>query len=433
MAGERRLNFGADATDARYAIEDTGDGANFVLARDTDGGTVLLEWDPTAGEWQYGGPVDMGSNDVTNVDSLDANAVSTGAATIGDEGDGNLGPDTRPFSQVGETLVNVPSDYPTIQDALNDVPLYLRDDYIISIDDGDYSSEDLIIPPHVTADVVTEGTYGSTGILSIQGNQTTPANVTVNSVASLGSIGRNSPQIAGLRVEGSSPADNDENIGFIIAGGGNAQVLDCEFGGDGTQKGLTAYSGSVTIQNVDFGSGNRKLLMENKHGGTIWCASTGTVSGHATESVFSVASNPGISFDSNAASLSADGDFVKTVRSYLIDRAKGTIWPGFGLPQSNTIDTIEPSANTITPEKSDNLRVANAGDTSITTVGTSHAANGDTIRLFGRSDNTTVTIEHATDNIYLSSGANRDLATDSDHIELTLLNGNWKETNFVQF
>lgn len=82
MAGERRINFGADATDARYAIEDTGNGANFILARDTTGGTVLLEYDDAAGEWVNRGGVDMDGNDISNVGTVNANSVSTDQATI---------------------------------------------------------------------------------------------------------------------------------------------------------------------------------------------------------------------------------------------------------------------------------------------------------------------------------------------------------------
>lgn len=82
MAGERRINFGADATDARYAIEDTGNGANFILARDTTGGTVLLEYDDAAGEWVNRGGVDMDGNDISNVGTVNANSVSTDSATI---------------------------------------------------------------------------------------------------------------------------------------------------------------------------------------------------------------------------------------------------------------------------------------------------------------------------------------------------------------
>lgn len=130
MAGERRINFGADATDARYAIEDTGDGANFVLARDTTGGTVLLEYDDSAGEWVNRGGVNMDGNDISNVGTVTANSVSTGEIN---NGQGNVvfagassgsDADTRldnALSRTGgsDTLILEPAGYSTARSTLS--------------------------------------------------------------------------------------------------------------------------------------------------------------------------------------------------------------------------------------------------------------------------------------------------------------------------
>lgn len=80
---ERTLNFGADATDAKYQIEDSGDPGDFVLARDTDGSVVLLQWNDTAGAWEYGGPVDLDGNDLTDAGTTvyDASADTVGDGT----------------------------------------------------------------------------------------------------------------------------------------------------------------------------------------------------------------------------------------------------------------------------------------------------------------------------------------------------------------
>jgi len=77
MAGDRRINWGADATDARYRTEDTGDGGNFVVAEDLDGNTVLLQWNPSTSpsQWEFAGKVDMGNNDLVNVNSLETDRV----------------------------------------------------------------------------------------------------------------------------------------------------------------------------------------------------------------------------------------------------------------------------------------------------------------------------------------------------------------------
>lgn len=73
---ERRINWGSDATDARYRTEDTGDGADFVVAEDLDGGTLLLYWDDTAGEWKYGGPVNLQGADINSAGTVDAQTVN---------------------------------------------------------------------------------------------------------------------------------------------------------------------------------------------------------------------------------------------------------------------------------------------------------------------------------------------------------------------
>jgi hypothetical protein len=81
MAGERRINFGADATDAKYRLEHDTTNGKYVLAEDLDGGTVLLEWDESAnsgaGGWVSRGAVDLNGNDLSGVGTLTSAAVST--------------------------------------------------------------------------------------------------------------------------------------------------------------------------------------------------------------------------------------------------------------------------------------------------------------------------------------------------------------------
>lgn len=85
MAGERTLNWGADATDAQYRTGDDDAENRFVLVEDTDGGTILLEYDETASEWVSRGPVNMSGNDVSNVGTLTADAVDVDALNYGIE------------------------------------------------------------------------------------------------------------------------------------------------------------------------------------------------------------------------------------------------------------------------------------------------------------------------------------------------------------
>jgi len=75
---ERRILWGPTPTDAQYRTGDTEGDTNFVVAEDTDAGTVLLEWDDTANEWVSRGPVNMSGNDITNAGAITSDSVSTG-------------------------------------------------------------------------------------------------------------------------------------------------------------------------------------------------------------------------------------------------------------------------------------------------------------------------------------------------------------------
>jgi len=79
---ERTINWGPDEATAQYQTGEDQATGNFVVANDTDGGTILLEYDETAGEWVSRGPVNMSGNDVSNVGTLSATAVDTDEALI---------------------------------------------------------------------------------------------------------------------------------------------------------------------------------------------------------------------------------------------------------------------------------------------------------------------------------------------------------------
>lgn len=78
---ERTIDWGGANSPYETHVDRDNNG-RVVLAEDTSGNTVLLEYDEGAGEWVYGGPVNMDGADVSNVGTLDANAIDTGEATI---------------------------------------------------------------------------------------------------------------------------------------------------------------------------------------------------------------------------------------------------------------------------------------------------------------------------------------------------------------
>ena len=92
---DRTINFGESETEATYQIQDTDStgGGNFVVAKDTNANTVLLQYDPGADTWEYAGDVDMNGGNVSGVGTLTAESVNTEEADIGRVSASNLSVD----------------------------------------------------------------------------------------------------------------------------------------------------------------------------------------------------------------------------------------------------------------------------------------------------------------------------------------------------
>ena len=86
---DRTINFGESETEATYQIQDTDStgGGNFVVAKDTNANTVLLQYDPATDTWEYAGDVDMNGGNVSGVGTLTAESVNTESATVTNEVD----------------------------------------------------------------------------------------------------------------------------------------------------------------------------------------------------------------------------------------------------------------------------------------------------------------------------------------------------------
>ena len=81
---DRTINFGESETEATYQIQDTDStgGGNFVVAKDTNANTVLLQYDPDTDTWEYAADVDMNGGNVSGVGTLTAESVNTEEAQI---------------------------------------------------------------------------------------------------------------------------------------------------------------------------------------------------------------------------------------------------------------------------------------------------------------------------------------------------------------
>ena len=77
---QRTIDWGGDNSPYETHF-DRDDSGRLVVAEDTSGGTVLLEYDESAdggaGGWISRGPVDLSGNDVTGVGSLTTDSVET--------------------------------------------------------------------------------------------------------------------------------------------------------------------------------------------------------------------------------------------------------------------------------------------------------------------------------------------------------------------
>ena len=82
---DRTINFGESESEATYQIQDTDStgGGNFVVAKDTNANTVLLQYDPDTDTWEYAGDVDMNGGNVSGVGTLTAESVNTDALRVG--------------------------------------------------------------------------------------------------------------------------------------------------------------------------------------------------------------------------------------------------------------------------------------------------------------------------------------------------------------
>ena len=91
---DRTINFGESESEATYQIQDTdgaAGGGNFVIAKDTNANTVLLQYNPSTDAWEYAGDVDMGGGDITNANAIESTTVDSdavGTPTIIDTEDG---------------------------------------------------------------------------------------------------------------------------------------------------------------------------------------------------------------------------------------------------------------------------------------------------------------------------------------------------------
>lgn len=147
------------------------------------------------------------------------------------------------------------ADYSTIQDALDQIPIILRHQFRIELDDDTYN-EDAFVHPTITGEPTAEdGTSEGGGAVTIVGNTTDSTLTSVSSVTSFSF--RGSLNIAALDLIDVSPYD-DESAAISLQDSATVNVNRCTFqditASNGT--GIAAKGGVVRVNGNDFGTNN---------------------------------------------------------------------------------------------------------------------------------------------------------------------------------
>jgi len=85
---DRTINFGESETEATYQIQDTdgaAGGGNFVIAKDTNANTVLLQYNPSTDAFEYAADVDLSGSNLTADDVTATTASVSTAPTASDD------------------------------------------------------------------------------------------------------------------------------------------------------------------------------------------------------------------------------------------------------------------------------------------------------------------------------------------------------------
>lgn len=161
----------------------------------------------------------------------------------------------RPMVTNGNTTVNVPADFPTIQEALWSIPWFCKHEYKITVDAGDYTGEgSLYFPPTYSAKTV-DGSSEIGNNPTLQGDSTTPSNVTIDSIVLDGILGF--PLVQGFQFEGVDTTFGPDSQARAQGCGGRVTFADINHrGNSAVQAGIVFYSSTGQINRIDFGDGD---------------------------------------------------------------------------------------------------------------------------------------------------------------------------------
>jgi hypothetical protein len=172
-------------------------------------------------------------------EAVDVQSVNTDEALVGTA-------PQRPLISESDTTVNVPADYGTVQAAIDDCPIILRHEYEITVDDGDYSSEDIHIENVYAGGEAADGLGEQ--MLRISGNSATPSNVKFGSLFIHGVVGKTTPLIEGFQVERVAPRAEKGQIACHGAHGAAIRNFETN---SAENVGVEAYESTIELRSAD--------------------------------------------------------------------------------------------------------------------------------------------------------------------------------------
>ena len=248
--------------------------------------------------------------------TLEGPALSTDEASVGSS------PRSRDLISNSERTIYVPTDYDTVQDAVDQIKTRQRHYWEIRIEDGYDQAEDVLVEPFWYDASRSRSPDENTALLLTSDNN----RQTLNSVFVTGCKGNIPLVLESVDIAGSTPYD-DESTGIGVYGSDTIALRDITFSG-GTN-GIMSYDSVVMTADIDFGS---TVLsghgMQTKHGGIIFeqrnpptFPSQGNVGGYAFRAI-----EGEIRFDGADSTATGDSGTVDTIAGTARDYANNRIW-----------------------------------------------------------------------------------------------------------
>jgi len=307
----------------------------------------IFEFDETETDWR---PIEYGSA------AIPVPGITARRAMIGTE------PTNRPLISNGSRTLYVDprngddsasgtehKPLATIQAALQRVPIYLRDQYVIDVatvpDTPVTYDEDVLVPAVIgTGQAGQEAGAPSPGPfinLVLRGNRDDPGAVSVGSVTFGNVVGTSAGNLYGMTIYRDNPYD-DEGFGVAAYGDGEVKLVNVSLA-QGPTNGVLAYGARMKTRELDFGESNLEIgLKAKRHASVMVHNSRGTVNGDG----FRATSNSRISI---VKERSVSGNpLFNTLRGGLIYDGVSDSW--IGMSGNDSADISAPQSNS--PERS---------------------------------------------------------------------------------